>query len=263
MKQLVTLLGVLALGLLIYKHHTGRMKAAAERAAQRAAEAAAARARMEKPARKPKKPPQLEAIALSRVLEPHYRDLFSSLDQHRPEDLVPPLEITKERILDMQTHAEPEKQVVYSRGITLLNGMIALAEERTKTLEAMLKTAAGRSSLDSPNAVSTSTSFFTQTTIKRWEEEKARHKARLDQLFTALRTAERDWNKRAGKNALVERYDLPTDSAPVLVTVDHVAPPANPLERKAYDQRRVTPWRSSYYDRYGYPQSGQYSQPYR
>jgi hypothetical protein len=81
------------------------------------------------------------------------------------------------------------------------------------------------------------------------------HEAIVDQLFVQVRTAERDWNKHAGKNATVERYDLPPKT-PVYVTLDQAPTAANPLEQRAYDQRRaVSPWRQTYYDRYGYPQT--------
>lgn len=252
MKQLVTLLAVAALGFLAYKHHTEQVKLAAAKAAAEAA-AAARKAATPRP-----KPVYLQAVALSRVVEPFYNNLFATLNVEEPADLVPPLEITKERILDMQTHAEPEKSVVYEKGIALLNGMIGLAEERTKTLEAVLKAAGTKGTLDAPNSTSSSTAFFTQTTLKRWEEEKRRQKPLLDQLFIALRTAERDWNKRAGKTASVEKYDLP-EYTPILITVDQAtSTTANPLERGAYGQKRVVrPWRDRYYDANRYPQSTQ------
>lgn len=260
MKQLVTLLAAVALGFLAYKHHTEQVRLAAEKAAAQAA--AAARRSMQSKATPTPRPLALPAIAISRVVEPFYSSLFAPLDLAQPADLVPPLEITKERILDMQTHAEPEKGVVYNKGIALLNAMISLAEERTKTLEAVIKAAGTKGTLDAPHSTSSSTAFFTQTTLKRWEDEKKRQKPALDQLFVLLRTAERDWNKRVGRTATVESYDLP-GYTPVLITTDQpISTTANPLERGAYDQRRaVRPWRDRYYDANGYPQTTRSSIP--
>ena len=87
--------------------------------------------------------------------------------------------------------------------------------------------------------------------MKRWEEEKNRRKPVLDQVFAQLRIAEREWNKRAGKDAPVEIYDFP-DRTPVLINLDPPVAASNPLERRAYDQRRVStyPWRWNYYNRY-------------
>lgn len=238
MKQLVTLLAVAALGFLAYRHYTEQVRLAAEKAAAEA--------------RRSMLPPR----ALSRVVEPFYGSLFAPLNLAQPADLVPPLEITKERILDMQTHAEPEKSIVYDKGIALLNGMISLAEERTKTLEAVLKAAGTKGTLDAPHSTSSSTAFFTQSPLKRWEAEKRRQRPVLDQLFVRLRTAERDWSKRSGRPGMVESYDLP-EYTPVLITVDQpVSATANPLARGAYDQRRaVRPGRERDYDAYGYPQT--------
>ena len=79
------------------------------------------------------------AIAASRVIEPRYRELFSDLNSDRPADLVPLLEITRERILDKNVRAPKEKQIVYETAATLLTGMIDLAEERTRALQGILQ----------------------------------------------------------------------------------------------------------------------------
>ncbi len=54
-------------------------------------------------------------------------------------------------------------------------------------------------------------------------------------------------------DATSESYDL-TTYAPVLITIEEPVATSNPLEREAYDRRRIYPWRCSYYDRYGYSQ---------
>lgn len=246
MKEIVTLLAVGALVFAGYKLHTDQVKSAADQAA--------AAARSEALQTKTSKSGVLNAVALSRAIEPLYKDLISPLDQTHPADLVPQLQITRERILDVQAHAEEEKRSVYAQGVTLIDAMIACAEERTKALESLVRAAKGKSSLDSPTATSSSSAFFAQTSIKRWEDEKSRRKPALDQLFTQLRNTEREWNKRVGKDARVERYDLP-DNTPVYVNIDAPVTAPNPLERRAYDQRQtgIYSWRRAYYDRYGYP----------
>ncbi|MHA3771358.1 hypothetical protein ACXR0O_07465 [Verrucomicrobiota bacterium sgz303538] len=255
MKEIVTLFAVGALVFAGYKLHTDQVKSAADQAAA----AARSEALREGSRKKTSKPGPLDAVALSRVIEPLYKDLISPLDQNHPADLVPQLQITRERILDIQAHAEGEKKSVYAQSVTLIETMIAFAEERTKALESLIRAAKGKSSLDSPTATSSSSAFFAQTSIKRWEDEKSRRKPALDQLFAQLRNTEREWNKRVGKDAAVERYDLP-DNTPVYVNIDAPVTAPNPLERRAYDQRRTGTysntysWRRAYYDRYGYPQ---------
>jgi hypothetical protein len=263
MKQLLVFLAVGCLAVGVYKIHNDRVKAAAEIAAiearSKAVAEAQAKAAKEAKARRDAEAAQrskvlLEAVGLSRVIEPLYTELFSDLNQSQPADLVPPLEVTRERILDKKTHVEAEKQPAYDAAIRLLTAMAAVGEERTKTLQAMLQAAQAKASLEGTNSMTRSGAFFAQGVVKRWDEERKRRKPALDQIFAQLRNAEREWNKRAGEHALVENYDLPA-LAPLYITTEQVAA-SNPLDRRAYDQRRVIyPWRTIYYDRYGYPRT--------
>jgi hypothetical protein len=244
---------VLALTLLalaafvLYRVHEERVRTVAEEVA---AKAKAQALRSIKPA-PPAEPPPRGAVAISRVVEPHYAELFADLNQQQPTDLVPPLEITKERILDKKTHVEAAKQPVYTLGISVLDAMIAVGEERTRSTHALLQAAArGPGTLDAPRGSGfNSGSLFVQGVMKRWEEERRRRKVVVDQLLDRLRTAERDWNRQAGEHAPVDEYDLPAAN-PVLITAQPTTGQSQ-LERDAYDQRRVMyPWRRSYYDQY-------------
>ena len=199
--------------------------------------------------------PSPRAVAISRKLEPSYQALFSDLNRDSPADLVPPLEITRERILDKKTHVEPQKQPVYDAAAALVSAMIIVGEERTKALQELLKaTAQSKASLETATTANRSSAFFAQGITRRWDDERKRRKPAVDQLFARLRDAERGWNQHVPPNARADSFDS-VNVAQVDVTIDPATTePRNALERGAYDQRRVVyPWRRSYYDRYGYP----------
>lgn len=251
MNNFLAVIAVVLSVLVIYTVHNDRVR----KVEQEAAALAEANARSRSDALKSKKPTPAPnkptAVAISRLLEPTVVDLFSPLDPEYPADLVPPLQITKERILDKKQHAVAAKQAVYETGIRTLDSLIAVAEERTAMLDAVLRIhARPASSLDAPNSGTSSKGFFLQTSVKRWEAGKAQRKATVDRAMTDLRAAEREWNKAAGEKAWVEDYDV-TSLPRVYVKVDSTDASANPLERRAYDQRRSYSWRRSYYNQYG------------
>jgi hypothetical protein len=257
MKQLSAVLVLIVAAFVLYRMHETSVKKAASEAAEVAAARAntEAAARMKAEALRSKvttpRPPALKAVAISRSIEPQYQELFSDLNSHHPADLVPALEITRERILDKQQHVEVEKHEAYTAGINLIKAMVAVAEIRTQKLQALLDANARPAAALDGRTTTTTSSFFAQTTARQWDAERQRRKPALDQLFANLRQKEREWNKRAGENAQAEDYDIPIFQ-PVFVSVDPVAV-QNPLERRAYDQKRaVYPWRSSYYTQYGY-----------
>ena len=96
--------------------------------------------------------------------------------------------------------------------------------------------------------------FFAQSFIKRWDRERNLRRPGLDQLFTALRNGEREWNSKVGEHAVPESYAIPA-MRPLYVTAEPALTGPNPLDKQAYNrQRGVTySWRSSYYSQYGYP----------
>ncbi|HET6409879.1 MAG TPA: hypothetical protein VFG14_18460 [Chthoniobacteraceae bacterium] len=196
-------------------------------------------------------------ITVSQLIEPHYVELFSDLNRNNPVDLVPLLTISKERILDFRARSNEPKQAVFDHAAKLLDGMIVAAEERTQALESVLKTAArSRSTLDAPQATVTSNDLFLGTQTKRLVESLQRKKPALDTQFAALRTAEREWNSKLPPHAWADKYNIPNWPS-AIITVEADAR-NNPLEKKAYDQRRsVYSWRQDYYDRYGYPRATQ------
>lgn len=203
-------------------------------------------------------PPREQTITVSRVIEPLYVDLFSDLNKDNPVDLVPQMTIARERILDKQAAAAKDKQAVYDLGTKLLDGMISAAEERTQALEALLKAASQpRAALDGGQSMTSSHQHFVAAHLRRGTESLKRRKNPLDTHFAQLRTAEREWNTRLPKNSPQEAYDM-ANIPPAIITVD-VEARQNPLEQKAYDQRRaVYPWRRIYYDQYGYPRTRSY-----
>lgn len=245
MKNLVTLVALVVIAFCIHKFHNENVKEAAEKAA------AEARADALRSIPKKVKPAPRQAVAISKMIEPWYLSLFSDLNRNKPEDLVPPLTIAKERVLDSKSMVEREKHPIYDMGVKVLSSMIDAAEERTKAIEAMMQAAANdKSSLDSENTISASKSFFAQSTMRRWEDEKRRRKVAIDQLFAQLRSAERVWNSTIGKDAVADSYDL-AGLVPVLVSVDNKIVGGSSLEKGAYNQTRTMyPWRRTYYDQY-------------
>jgi hypothetical protein len=194
------------------------------------------------------------AIAVTRVIEPHYVDLFADLNKDRPMDLVPVMTITRERIRDKHAAAEGDKKAVYDLAVKVLDAMISAGEERTQALESILKAdAQPRTALETGRTVNTSNQLFLNSQIKRSSESLKRRKPSVENLFAQLRTAERNWNTHLPKNAPLEIYEIPSISHPVITVEANTRD--NSLEQKAYGQRRaVYPWRRTYYDRYGYPQ---------
>jgi hypothetical protein len=188
MKNLLALVAIVLSVLVIYTVHQDRVrKAAAE---------ADALARSE--AFKWKRPPQSDrpsAVGISRLIEPTLLELFGPLDEEFPADLVPPLQIVKERILDKRQHAIAAKQSVYDQAIRTLDLMIAAAEERTGVLDAVLRiNARPASPLDAPNTGTNSKTFFLQTTVKRWDAAKGqRSSARRSASGTSLSGKKRRW----------------------------------------------------------------------
>lgn len=197
--------------------------------------------------------PVVYSIAVSRVIEPIYFDLFSDLNKDAPYDLVPKITVARERILDKESEAAADKKSVYTLAVKLLDGMVAAGDDRTEALEVLLKTAAQpRAALETERTVNSSNQHFLASQLRRGTEGLKKRKPALDALFAQLRNAERDWNSRLPKNALPENYDMGNVPS-ALISVEADAR-QNPLEQKAYDQRRsVYPWRRAYYDQYGYP----------
>jgi hypothetical protein len=246
----IVCLGILALcGYKLYQDHLER-----ERLAE-LSRIAKSTPRPATPRATPPPPKPIEyAITASRQIEPYYIQLFADLDRNNPIDLVPPITIVRERVLDKHATASKEKQVVYEFATKLLDGMTAAAEERTQALESLLKTAAQpRTALDASRNTGTSNQIFLEAQTKRLREALMRRKPAVDNLFAQLRNAERQWNIRLPNDSPLEMYDIGA-FAPAIITAD-VETRSNPLEQRAYDRRTIYPWRRSYYEQYGYPRN--------
>jgi hypothetical protein len=268
MKNLVMLVALAVIGLCIWKYHSDSVKKAANLATVKAVEESRLELRktkadlkqkytseLEKIRAKSMKPAPMQAVAISRMLEDWYTALFSNLNQTAPQDLVPPLTVARERLLDSKALVEPAKQPIYDTAVNLLNRMIAVAEERTRGLESLTSAEANpRGSLDSKQSVVGSRTFFANSAMRKWEETRKQTKPSVDQLYTALRNQERVWNQKAGPDAAVDSYDLGS-LAPVLITAETPASSSS-LNQGTYGQSR--PWRRTYYTRY----SGAYNYRY-
>jgi hypothetical protein len=250
MKNFLAILVVIAAAFALYYYHNQQVETAALEAAARARRDALNSIPRRTP--EPAPPPIVHAVAVSRGLESLYNEVFADLNRQQPVDLVPPLQMTREHILDAKVRADPGMQSVYDLGEKVTASMVDVAEERTKALQSLLEaTVRPQAALDGKNATTTTNGFFAQTATRRWDDERRRRKANVDALMAALRNAERNWNQRLPADAPADSYDAPPHQQ-VLITVE-AAPRSNPLEREAYNQRRATyPWRTVYYDQYGY-----------
>jgi hypothetical protein len=155
--------------------------------------------------------PTPQKIAVSRLVEPDYKRLFSEFDLNYPMDYVPKLSIARDRIHEKQKQADKDKQAVYGMAITLLDGMIDAGEERTQAMEAILRSAAKpRSSLDAGRAVHPASDLFLQSEMRRSYEALRRRKPALDKLLAQYQNAENQWNARLPERSLWEKYDVPS-----------------------------------------------------
>lgn len=198
----------------------------------------------------PTVPSQGTAIAVTRLIDPAYRDLFSKLDPGRPFDHVPRLTFIREGIFDKSDGAPTDKHAVYQLSIRLLDGMIPVAEERTESLEELLKTKSRPRSNLGITPMMDPSDHFMDLQLRRGNDALKQRKLALDSLWAQLQDAEREWNRRLPKNSLPETYKVQR-RPPLLIQIETNAR-LNPLDQTAYDHR---PWRRVYYDQYGYPRT--------
>lgn len=177
-------------------------------------------------------------IGLSAVFETYYQRLFSEVKIDDPADLVPPLTLARERLLDKSTKVDAQKKAVYDLGIKLLDNMKVVAEERTQSLIGLLKTAARpASSLETTKSTGSTNEHFLNLQLQRANDGLKRKKPALDAMFTQLKTAERAWNTRFPEGTRAENYNFKGLFSPLIT------------KEAGY------PWRTNYYQRYGIPKS--------
>jgi hypothetical protein len=251
MKQMLAL-GVIALSVVIlYRTHQDRLsKATQEAAAQARADTIRSMATPVPtpvpPAPAPSTPAPPAQVLVSRKLEPTYMQLLGAVDANQPFDLVPPIQLIKERLMDRQSQSAGAKRAIYDRAIQLATSMESAAEERTSTLVSMVSHATrSRGALDGSQTTGTG-EFFAQGVKSRWDAEVRKRKPAMDQLLGSLRSQEREWNKAADATLPPEDFESP-DIPPPTITADPAAQSSNPLERSAYG--RTYPWRGQYRDR--------------
>jgi hypothetical protein len=191
-------------------------------------------------------------VAISAILEPWATKLWAKLETAKPEDLVPPFTVARERLVVAKTRVEPAKQPIYDQAIATLGAMIKAGEERTKVLEIQLQASKNaKGSLDSKNTAVGSKEFFAQTSQRRWEEAANQLRPQIAQGIAALRSAEQAWNAKLPPTAPVDSYDIDRlDKA--LITIDAKAVSTSSLDRAKFNETRTLyPWRSAYYQKYG------------
>jgi hypothetical protein len=195
-------------------------------------------------------------IAVTKIVEPIIARVQAPLDVSQPADMVPVIEMTKQRVLDKVVHAEPGQAAVYARATPLFNQLIAVAEERTKQLESLLRNRASLSSLNRP-ASTASTSIFSQNAVKKWDDFIARSRPATRQLLEDLRTAEREWNKGVDPRAAHEEYDI-SKFTPLMIPND---PPVTGSQTTSPNGAVSRPWRTSYYSSFGFRSPNSNSNP--
>jgi hypothetical protein len=251
MKQVLALVVIVFSVVILYRTHQDRLKTAtAEAAAIARADALRSRATPVPPP--PATPAPPAQVLISRKIEQTYIDLMGPVDGSQPYDLVPPIQLMKERLMDSHAKTNGAKQAIYERAIQLATAMEAAAEERTRALESMVNhLTRARSALDQANSTTTG-AFFAQSAKSKWDAEVRRRKPPLDQLFASLRAQEREWNKIADGTLAPDDFES-ANIPPPTITADPTASTTNPLERGTYNDRRaIYPWRRAYYDQVGY-----------
>src|SRR5436190_349589 len=145
MKQVFALSLIIIVAVATYKIHQNRVDTAAAEAAALARQDAQddlAKARAREEALRTRlnttPPPRtLHAVNVARLLEPLYLEAFSELNTKSPADLVIPLQVTRERILDSKGRVDKDEQPIYEAASDFVAAMADIAEERTKMLESM------------------------------------------------------------------------------------------------------------------------------
>jgi hypothetical protein len=233
MKNLLAVVAIFLSVLVIYTVHQDRVKKAAESAAPPSRSFGMASRRV---------------VPLSEVLDPHFKNLVMSLEKGESLDLVPPLQIIKQRTTEKRREIDPSLHPLCDEAVRCLDLMIAAGEERTQALEAALRIAARPpSALDEANVGTSANAFFLKNALKRWQTEIAKRRPAIEQSMNRLRTAESDWKKAFGETMPPVNF-FPGIMPPVYVTIEETES-NNPLERSAYGHQR--PWRRSFYDQYG------------
>jgi hypothetical protein len=249
MKWLVLVL-IVCVGCGAYHLHEKSVAAAQAVAREQALEESRREAESRLTAERERAAARRPLMGISKVLEPLLVNVQAPLNLQEPADLVPTIEITKQRILDKRVHAELERQPVYDRATAVMDHLAVLAEERTQLLVSMLRTRASASTILNRPTGSTTSDFFNLNTVKRWEETVARARPATLQLMEQLRTAERDWNKRLERTAETEMYDV-FDFKPLLIPTEQTG--QNSLSSDAKASNTATRvWRRTYYTAYGY-----------
>jgi hypothetical protein len=235
MKNFLAVLAIALSLLVIYTVHQDRVRKAAE-----AAEAAAPPGRSFN--LKPRK-----VMSLTEVLDPFVARLIAPLNFNQPEDLVPPLQIVKERTTEKRKELAAAELNLCDQALRCLDLMIPVAEERTETLDAIMRMAARPSAaLETENSSTNSNEFFMRNTTRRWTTSLDRQRPAIVEAMTRLRSAEAAWKQAAGESVTPTNFH-PGYLPPVYVEVQ-AADRGNPLEKTAYGRHR--PWRRSYYDEY-------------
>lgn len=177
-------------------------------------------------------------IGLSAAFEPYYKQLFEEVKMDYPADLVPPLTLARERLLDKSTKVDAQKKAVYDIGLKLLDNMKVVAEERSQALIGLLKAAARpTSSLDTAKSTASTNEHFLNLQLQRANDGLKRRKPAVDAMFAQLKTAEQTWNARFPEGTRAENYNFKGLSSPIIT------------KEAGY------PWRTNYYQRYGLPKS--------
>lgn len=218
MKEILALVAIVLCLLVAYQMHRDRLDAAHKQSATSE----------ESIVKKP----------LSEYLEPYRKELFSKLDDSRPTDLVPPLEALRAKAFAKREHGDAASRAIGEPGVVALDQMIAAARRRSEALREMLRiNSAPTGALEREDSGNTASAFFKQSALRRAEEGKSQWLAGVEKAIAELRRAEAQVAAAYGVEAAQHDYGQRRTSVPHLKA--DAGRTGNPLDREAYDQRRV------------------------
>lgn len=219
MKELLALVAVVLSLLVAYQMHRDRLGSA-----QKQAEA------------------EVEVVPkkqLSEYLEPYRAEVHAPLNEQRPVDLVPGLQLLKNKVASKRDTGDVSKRKIVEAGLVAIDRMLVAAEHRTQILRQIVQQSARpTSSLERSDSENSASAFFKENTIRRANVGKPQRDAAIEQAFAQLRRVESDVISTFGDEAARDDYSH-RRVATAFIGGGTEKGVGNPLKRAAYDQRQV------------------------
>lgn len=173
---------------------------------------------------------------LSVELEFYVKGLTAKLEYDNPEDYMAPLASLRAQVIILREGGDAAKTPLYDAGLRTLDQLLPIAQQRTKIIEQVLRTAARPdASLDRKDSSNNSKTFFQQNLIKAWENQTAQRRAQVDSVMASLKQAEAATRQRLGAAWSGDNY-APRRLDRAFVSVEG-STTMNPLDRGSYDRK--------------------------